>query len=257
MKYDIKYNGDAVVTDHADLLNKLVKMKEETLNGGWWSIITRAEDLIVEQEQSIRDREKAIHVRDRRQRFSGPYYKATYVGPLSYLRGKTAMLHDFTLAQFDDRGLYLAYGWHNFRKSDFQIETRAPLYVALATICDSRHNCRENDQPGRPWFAKWSDRATTLVKEYMPSGSGFDNGTKIDLDESGGSRLVFTTAFHHMDGETGVYTEWTEHQVIVTPSLSNGFEIRVTGRNKNDIKDYIAEVFHSALYQEVPKYGDQ
>ena len=47
--------------------------------------------------------------------------------------------------------------------------------------------------------------------------------------------------------EHGGYDGWTEHKIIVTPSLVYGFELRVTGKDRNDIKDYIAEVMHGAL----------
>ena len=48
--------------------------------------------------------------------------------------------------------------------------------------------------------------------------------------------------------EHGYYDGWTEHDVIVTPSLrSPGFSLRITGRNRRDIKEYIADAFHDAL----------
>jgi hypothetical protein len=67
-------------------------------------------------------------------------------------------------------------------------------------------------------------------------------------------KLVFNTAFHHMD-EAGGYDGWTEHQVIVTPSLEMGYSIRVTGRDKEEIKEYIAEMFSAALDEEILEYA--
>jgi hypothetical protein len=84
-----------------------------------------------------------------------------------------------------------------------------------------------------------------LIRDRMPGGSGFDNGTTLDDDATRTDKLVFRTAFHHMD-ESGGYDGWTEHTVIVTPAFG-GFDIRVTGRNRNDIKAYIADTFHHAL----------
>jgi hypothetical protein len=43
--------------------------------------------------------------------------------------------------------------------------------------------------------------------------------------------------------EGGYYDGWTEHQVIITPSLQHGFDVRVTGQDRNEIKDYLAELF--------------
>jgi hypothetical protein len=47
----------------------------------------------------------------------------------------------------------------------------------------------------------------------------------------------------------GYYEGWTEHKVIVTPSW-HGFNIRVTGKDKNQIKEYITETFHYVLNEE-------
>jgi hypothetical protein len=88
------------------------------------------------------------------------------------------------------------------------------------------------------------------LESFLPSGSGFDNGSTINLKESRPDRLVIDTAFHHMD-EHGYYDGWTEHKVIVTPSLQWGYVLRVTGRNRNWIKDYIYEVFDCIKYEEV------
>jgi hypothetical protein len=95
-----------------------------------------------------------------------------------------------------------------------------------------------------------TQRYDTLV-ELLPSGSGFDNGTEFISIRSGTNRLVFRTAFHHTD-EHGSYTGWSQHDVIVTASLSYGFEIRVTGKDRDDIKEYIAEVFQNFLHEEAP-----
>jgi hypothetical protein len=87
------------------------------------------------------------------------------------------------------------------------------------------------------------------VNDSAPSGSGFDSGTTLNEEKSKENRLVFDTAFHHMD-EWGGYDGWTEHQVIVTPSLVFGFTLRITGRDRNGIKDYINDVFSCWLKEE-------
>lgn len=83
------------------------------------------------------------------------------------------------------------------------------------------------------------------IKKHAPSGSGFDQGTQLDFDSCKKNRIVFTTAFHHMD-EHGGYDGWTNHTVVVYPAF-DGFDIRVTGRNRNDIKDYVQSTFHHWL----------
>jgi hypothetical protein len=52
-----------------------------------------------------------------------------------------------------------------------------------------------------------------------------------------------------MNGD-GYYDGWTDHTVIVTPTFS-GIDITVTGRDKNDIKNYIGEVFYDCLRETV------
>lgn len=95
-----------------------------------------------------------------------------------------------------------------------------------------------------------ADEIARLCREFMPSGSGFDNGTTLDLDEcKPGKRMTFNTAFHHIN-ENGYYDGWTHHKVIVEADFS-GFTVKVTGRNKRDIKDYIVDVFRTTLNQQV------
>ena len=98
------------------------------------------------------------------------------------------------------------------------------------------------------WEAKHSEKLDELIHE-LPSGSGIDCGTKL-LDNSTPDRLIFQADFHHMD-ENGYYDGWTEHQIIVTPSLTWGFNVRITGRNRNDIKDYLADLFNPIFNMEV------
>ena len=86
----------------------------------------------------------------------------------------------------------------------------------------------------------------------MPSGSGWDCGTKVSED-SKPDRLVFYGEFHHMD-EQGSYDGWTDHSIIVTPSLAHGFKMRITGKDRNEIKDYLHEMFDFALWQEVEEW---
>ena len=123
------------------------------------------------------------------------------------------------------------------------------LYATFASLIAARLNCvtAHNDE----WFEKHSERIAELL-EHMPSGSGIDSGTKINLNASSPEKLVFDTAYHHMN-DAGMYDGWTEHTVIVTPSLAFGFNLRITGRDRNGIKEYLHEVYSLALTQETPE----
>lgn len=128
----------------------------------------------------------------------------------------------------------------------------------ISSLLTAMENCQKRiDHPfsdddkntAHLWFTEHRKTIERLVSEHMPSGSGFDNGTYFDDDNSTPERLIFRTSFHHMN-DTGMYDGWTDHKVIVTPSFT-GFNIRITGINRNDIKDHIYEMFTNALETEI------
>ena len=112
------------------------------------------------------------------------------------------------------------------------------IYQQIAQTLDTKLRC---ELKGNPCAAMHQERIDRMMQD-APSGSGFDSGTELS-DDSDGNRLVFETAFHHMD-ENGYYDGWSNHKVIVKPDLAFGFDLQITGRNKNEIKDYIADVFN-------------
>jgi hypothetical protein len=122
------------------------------------------------------------------------------------------------------------------------------LYSEIANLIQARSNCSASGNI--EWFEKHTDAIDALVAEHMPSGSGFDNGTQLDLILSHVDKLVFKVSFHHMN-EVGYYDGWTHHTVTVTPSFIGGFNLRVSGRNLNDIKGYIGDTFAESLSVEV------
>jgi hypothetical protein len=121
----------------------------------------------------------------------------------------------------------------------------------LAALIAARANCTKAGNT--EWHDRHGERIARLVRTLLPSGGGFDCGTKLCEEECrDGERLVFSTEFHHMDDHGG-HVGWTQHKVIVRPSLVFGLDIRVSGRDGNGIKDYIAEMFYSALNAELPE----
>jgi hypothetical protein len=128
------------------------------------------------------------------------------------------------------------------------------IFMMLASAVVARNNCihSKNDE----WQNRWETRIENIVKQYMPSGSGFNDGVEFNMEVSDSNMLVFTTSFHHMD-ENGFYDGWTDHVIKVTPSfIGSGFDIKVSGRNKNDIKEYISETFANALTEEMGEWPD-
>lgn len=129
------------------------------------------------------------------------------------------------------------------------------LYQQIAQTFTAWQNCSNPIAPNGVWMEKHETRINELTREYLPSGSGFDSGTEFKFIASQPNKLVFKSAFHHMD-EYGGYDGWSEFDVIVTPDLAFGFNLRLRSTGKfarkyADTKEYILEVFQTALDQEV------
>jgi len=124
------------------------------------------------------------------------------------------------------------------------------IYQAIASKIQAIRNCQKSGNS--EWESRHGDSIAELIRDYLPSGSGFDSGTGFDIADNVDDkreRLTFVADFHHMNSD-GYYDGWTQHSVIVTPSFA-GFDIKVTGRDRNGIKEYIAECFHNSLWQSV------
>ncbi len=124
-----------------------------------------------------------------------------------------------------------------------------PLYQLIASSTQARLNCIKQEKITKQiheWTERHASNIESMVKNFMPSGSGIDNGIAFDFDKSHGEKLVFQFSFHHMD-DNGMYSGWTDHTLTVTPSPAFGFELAISGRNRNDIKEYFYDLFQSAL----------
>ena len=120
-----------------------------------------------------------------------------------------------------------------------------PLAARIATLVQAIQNCERSGNA--EWRARHTAELERLAREYLPSGSGFNHGTNVVIGRSSAHRIVMVTSYHHMD-ENGFYDGWTTHDVIANATFT-GPDIRVAGIDRNGIKDYIAEVFQSALTQ--------
>lgn len=123
--------------------------------------------------------------------------------------------------------------------------TPRTLAQHIAQTIDARRNCIKSGNS--VWLARHTAFLQQLEKE-LPSGSGIDSGTTIDLDASTGERVVLRTAFHHMN-DGGMYDGWTEHRVVVRASLYAGLVVDIGGRNRNGIKEYLSELFFFDLME--------
>ena len=113
----------------------------------------------------------------------------------------------------------------------------------LATVLNAYQNCisRKNAE----WEEKHRDRLSSILSN-LPSGSGLDNGVQFDFINSNSNRLRFGFGFHHMD-ENGSYDGWTEHDMVIKPSFMGGFDIKISGIDKNGIKEYLYDTFNECF----------
>jgi hypothetical protein len=96
------------------------------------------------------------------------------------------------------------------------------------------------------WAGKWRDAIAYICHEFLPSGSGFDNGVTLDLDASKPEKLVFLAPYHAMDSN-GSYDGWRDYTVTVRASLVSGLDISVSGRDSGGLRDYVADTMAEAL----------
>jgi hypothetical protein len=126
-----------------------------------------------------------------------------------------------------------------------------PLYQAIARRAVAVANCHRsgNDE----WLQRHRLAIRHLVRNHLPSGSGIDNGVHW-REDSTADRLRFALSFHHMNAD-GFYDGWTDHVITVRPDLAYGFALSVSGRDRNGIKDYLAETMHAALAAPVSEFA--
>lgn len=97
------------------------------------------------------------------------------------------------------------------------------------------------------------DELIAQIMETAPSGSGIDSGTKLE-EGSRPDRIVFEFGYHHMN-EVGYYDGWTDHRAKVYPDPGYDFRLEITGRDRNQIKDYLHQTFHLWLTSPIDPYN--
>jgi hypothetical protein len=93
------------------------------------------------------------------------------------------------------------------------------------------------------WIEKWSE-----LNNYLPDGSGFDAGCEIDVENSNETKIIILFSFHHLN-ENGYYEGWTDHKLTCRPTF-DGIDMKISGPNKNQIKDYLYDTFDYILNEE-------
>lgn len=103
------------------------------------------------------------------------------------------------------------------------------------------------------WENKHTDNLERIIKEYLPSGSGFDGDCLLE-DDSTPERLNFKHDYHCMD-EHGGYDGWIELHFIIIASLQHGFKMRINWHSYNSKykinQDYFYVLWNDALNTEI------
>jgi hypothetical protein len=123
-----------------------------------------------------------------------------------------------------------------------------PLFQHIARSIQALKSCQES--PVNEFGARIHSEALEQFESLLPSGSGIDCGTKINIEKSTSKAIWFSFSFHHMN-DVGMYNGWTDHELVLTPSLQSAFDLRITGKDRNQIKDYLYEVYQFALSDEI------
>jgi len=123
----------------------------------------------------------------------------------------------------------------------------AKVYQEMARLVVAIENCKKSGNT--EWEEKHGDKISEMMTKYLPHGSGIDNGVNLS-EKTNANRLVFIVEFHCMD-EMGGYCGWRSYTLTIKPDLSFGFTIHITGNDFHGLKDYLADIFDSALNKEV------
>lgn len=130
------------------------------------------------------------------------------------------------------------------------------VYQQLASLIQAYHNCLRTNND---YADKHQERVEQIADDYLPSGSGFDSGTTIDIESSDGvMKIILETSFHHMS-EYGFYCGWSDHRITILSSF-HGFdwttESDYSGMDDDDFdregfEDYLTDCLYHSLTQDI------
>jgi hypothetical protein len=129
------------------------------------------------------------------------------------------------------------------------------VYKEIASILIAIGNCATSNN--ETWAYIWPNVLDDIIKNYLPHGSGIDNGVTVNKDKSSPNKIVLEFGFHEMDSN-GYYCGWADYTLYVRPSLAFDIDLKLHGRDYNGLKDYLYELFQYMLMREIPEseYAD-
>ncbi|MFY7937382.1 MAG: hypothetical protein ACOVOQ_08395 [Flavobacterium sp.] len=101
------------------------------------------------------------------------------------------------------------------------------------------------------------EKELTLFKEVLPirlnpvikDGNRIEAGCVISL-KSTKKRIVIDTLYWHTN-DSDETSRCTAHQVVITPSFEDEINIRITGKNEDNVKEYLHNIFRESLMSEI------
>ena len=112
-------------------------------------------------------------------------------------------------------------------KTKTEAKPMKPFYMQLARIIGAYY--RSIESKNTLWEEKHEATIRKMEKE-LPAVQ-VSIAVQIDLERSTGERIVLKTAYHHMN-ENGMYDGWTEHRIIITPSLQYNYNLKITAETE-------------------------
>lgn len=131
------------------------------------------------------------------------------------------------------------------------IQQLASALDVLRRMDSAESKARRDLNPGHWDAVKWAwEDLRDAIMRGAPSGSGIDCGTTLAEQVCSATRIELYCEFHHMD-QHGYYDGWTRHPITITPAF-DGISMKVGGRDRNGIKEYLAEVYYDWARSECP-----
>jgi hypothetical protein len=110
--------------------------------------------------------------------------------------------------------------------------------------------------PTGSYIISKNEQMEDLVKNYLPSGSGFDGDISID-EKSTDKKIILHVEYHHMN-DNGFYDGWSTFKLIIVPSLAYDYSLVVKGETvvkkyfyDGVFKNYIIDTFMPYLDKEM------
>ena len=122
------------------------------------------------------------------------------------------------------------------------------VYQQLARLVDRN--------PTGEYLDSKNEQMEDLVKNYLPSGSGFDGDISID-EKSTDKKIILHVEYHHMN-DNGFYDGWSTFKVIITASMAYNYSMQVKGESvvrkyfyHVGFDDFVISVFRDCLDKEM------